>query len=166
MKSINFDEGKTEYKVCGDENRIIRINLGDFNLMDRLKGAESGMRQIIEKYEKEDSTVEDIVAADKELRAFFNEVFDTDVCTPAFGGANCFTRIKGKWLFERFFESFLPIVTEDITSYLQQEQEQLNPKVEQYVAPIVTRSEPPALQVDSLTPEQKNDLLRQLLGNV
>lgn len=44
MQTINFNEGKyKEFAVNGDESRIIKINIGDYGIIERLKKA---MRRI------------------------------------------------------------------------------------------------------------------------
>lgn len=160
MKSINFKTCElTEYAINGDERNPIRINLRDVNLRRRIESAGARMDEIQQKY-ADLATPEDAIAADAEIRELLNSVFDTDVCTPAFGDTNCLTEVDDLPLFAHFFRSFGAIIAEDIKAMIPPQES----KVEQYVAPIVTRVEPPALQVDALTPEQKNDLLRQLLA--
>lgn len=161
MKSINFKTCQlTEYAINGDERNPIRINLRDVNLRKRMDAASAQLEELEQKY-AEIRTPEDAIAADTEIRRVLNAVFDTDVCTPAFGDTNCLTEVDDLPLFAHFFRSFGAVIAEDIKALAPEKPS----RVDEYVAPIVTRSEPPALQVDTLTPEQKNDLLRQLLAS-
>lgn len=168
MKSINFTTCQlTEYAINGDESNPIRINLRDVNLRKRMDAASAQLEELEQKY-AEIRTPEDAIAADTEIRRVLNAVFDTDVCTPAFGDTNCLTEVDDLPLFAHFFRSFGAVIAEDIKALAPEKPS----RVDEYVAPVVTRTQPLAPlanpygtpDVNDLTPEQKADLLKQLLS--
>ncbi len=172
MKSINFPTCElTEYAINGDTSNPIRINLRDVNLKKRIADAESRMNEIEAKYGTGAMTPEMAIEADAEIRAFFNSVFDTDVSTPAFGGTNCLLQIGELPLYAHFFTAFVEMIVEDLKEIAAQHKAVVNPNVEKYALPVITRQEPLAplanpygkLDVGSLSEDQKAALLRQLL---
>ncbi len=173
MKSINFQTCQmTEYMVNGDPSKVVRINLLDVNLRKRIENAEARMEQIEEKYKGTRMTPEMAIAADAEIRAFIDEVFGTDVSTPAFGGTNCLLKIGELPLYAHFFTAFVQMIIEDLKEIAAQHKAAVNPNVEKYALPVITRQEPLAplanpygskLDVGSLSEDQKAALLRQLL---
>lgn len=192
MRSIDFKTCQlTEYAINGDESHPIRINLRDVNLKKRIEQADVRMKEILETY-GDTPSAEGAIAADVEIRACMNDVFGTDVCTPAFGATNCLTMVDDLPLFAHFFHSFTAMIVEDIKAMVPKAMAggmgeasplageskangELNAtsdaspiqksKVEQYVAPIVERVQPAALpDLSALTLEQKAALLKQLQG--
>ena len=173
MKSINFSTPeRTGYMLNNDPSKVVYINLMDVNLKKRIEDAKDRMEQIEAKYSGAEMTPEKAIAADAEIRAFFNEVFDADVCTPAFGGTNCLLKIGEIPLYAHFFTAFVGMLIEDlkeIAAKHRAEQPAVNPNVERYTAPVIARTQPIAGLADpyakiqtSFTPEQKA-FLKQLL---
>ena len=166
MKSINFDEGYKEYDINGDETRVIRLRIADPNLVPRFEAASSRIDELQKKYVE--ATPENMIAVDKELRDILNEVFQTDVCTPAFGNAAVMSLTSsGKPLYQTFLEAFIPVVRQDIEAASMTAK--INaPKPSEHVQkyldkPAIAGMTAPALpDVSGLTPEQKAALLAQL----
>ncbi len=118
MKNISFDEGFREYKLNGDESRVIRIRLTDPNLYDRIEKSMGKIEELANKY-KGQNNPELIPELNADVRSLINEAFGSDICTPAFGTASPFTVLGGnKLLFESFFESFLPVLEQDMKAVL------------------------------------------------
>lgn len=178
MKSINFDEGYKEYKINDDDSRIIRIRVADPNLLSRFAAARDKIDELQRKYAA--AAPEDMAAADVELRRLLNEVFDTDICTPAFGAAALLTLTEnGKPLYEAFFEAFLPELRADIEAVgmssrinapepPERVQKYLDPPVSApAVKPIAGLARPyddGLPDVSGYTPEQKKQLLMKLMS--
>lgn len=156
MKSINFNSGIKTYAVNGDENNVIKVNIADINMSQRIKESEAKFDEITAKI-SDGVTPEELVAYDKEIKEIINYTFGTDICTPAFGNANIFSVTEeGKFLFESFFEAFVPIITEDVQNY------NMAKKSEKFDSVI---SNAPAVDTpaNQFTEEEK-ELLRQKLG--
>lgn len=154
MKKIVYDEGYRTYQV-GDSDRVIKIRL-DPEIFNRLNGAEVRINEIVERLKS--VSVEELPEISTELKDIINEAFGTDVCTPAFDGANVFTLVSAdKMLFQSFFEAFIPVLKEDIKS-IRKNHSQPRPEVQKYLKPSA-----PAPDLSRFTPE-KLALLEQLLS--
>lgn len=143
MGTISFDDGYKTYAINGDENRVIRINTSDYALLDRLVEA----YKRIESIEKPDapaaaadSPVEKVAAAAKvindiesQIRDAIDYIFNTDVCSAAFGAQSALSSIGGVPLYERFLNALLPVVTSDIKSEMAAHKERVGRYTEKVV---------------------------------
>lgn len=174
MKSINFDEGYKTYAVNGDESRVIKVKITDFNLLKRIESAMTEIESLKDEYSGKPNE-DTMIAFDSSVRKIIDKAFDSDVCANAFGSANICTVVSdGKLLFEAFFEAFIPLLESDINAALMNKkihQPEMRPEVQKYidaptVKPVVGLAEPykPALpDVSRLTPDEKRALIAQLI---
>lgn len=173
MKSINFDEGYREYKINEDDQRIIRIRLTDPNLMKRVENAMKETQKLTEKY-KGRSDAPDLAAFDIEVRQIINDAFGADVCTAALGEANVMTLTTGgKLLLFEFVDAFLPVLKTDMEAAAMTaklKQPEVRPEVQRYIEPVTVKPVAGLAQpfsglpdVSGLTPEQKRQLIAQLI---
>lgn len=154
MKKIVFDEGYRTYQV-GDSDRVIKIRL-DPDILERLKVTEEKLSAMEDRLR--DAAPDELTQISEEIKALFNDTFGTDICTPAFDGANIFTLVgEDKMLFQSFFEAFIPVLTEDINA-LGKKAAQPRPEVEKY---LKKESSMPDL---SKLPPEKLALLEQFLS--
>ena len=121
MQKLVFDRGYKEYQIGDDENAVIRINTTDVGILARLNEAVKNIEQIQKKYEnaeKAESTdaIQLITECDKDIREQINYIFDSDVCTVAFGEVNCLSLVGGKPIFENFLEVLIPVMQADFES--------------------------------------------------
>ncbi len=122
MKSINFRNNFKEYAVNGDESKIIRVKLSP----DMLNKIQDTMSKI-DKF-REEINENNIAEMGRKYGEIINNIFDTDICTPAFDGENPFSVVDGgKLLIESFFEAFLPILKEDLEAL------EIRPEVKKYL---------------------------------
>lgn len=135
MQNINFDDGYRRYILNGDENNVIRVNVTDFNILDRYNKAQADMQALIEDLQtNKDATPEEIADYDKRIRDNINYIFGTDVCTAAFGTANCLSVVSnGSMLFESFLDALMPQVQADMDISLEAAKKRTN----KYIAPVV-----------------------------
>lgn len=109
MKSINFKKSFREYAVNGDESKVIRIKLDP----DMPRKIQNTMSEI-DKF-RDEINDDNIAEMGRKFGEIINNIFGTDICTPAFDGANPFSVVDdGKLLVEAFFEAFIPVFTEDL----------------------------------------------------
>lgn len=128
MKSIDFDDGRVPYAICGDRDRVIYITPTDTNLPKRYRDACGRIRdytaELKEKYGISDSEefagtgdAEQDIALIYEVDAFvkeqINRIFAYDVCAAAFGDASCLSvsRETGLPLYIGFLDAVTDIIT-------------------------------------------------------
>lgn len=139
------------------------------SMIGSMKNASVKAEELMKKLS--DITPEEIAPAEAEMRSLLNEAFGTDICTPAFGSDSMFTVTKsGKYLFEEFFDAFMPELEKDIRA-MQIKTPELRPEVKKYISspvkPIAGLSQPYSgglPDVSRLSPEQKKQLAMQLLS--
>ena len=122
MKSINFKTSFKEYVVNGDESKIIRVKL-DPDMPNKIKDTMSE----IDKF-RDEINENNIAEMGRKFGEIINNIFGTDICTPAFDGENPFSVVEdGKFLVEAFFEAFTPVLAEDLESL------KIRPEVQKYL---------------------------------
>ena len=167
MKSLNFDSGIREYAVNGDESRIVRVNITDLNLGKRIEDLSAEFDRMKEKYREIGTpTAQQLYELDHDVRAMLNAAFDSDICTPAFGGANCCSPVgNGRMLCEGFVDALLEQIKADIAE-IRPAAGKPRPAVQAYLDEPQTVTQPviPGSPViGELTPEQKRALIAALL---
>lgn len=171
MQTINFNEGKyKEFAVNGDESRIIKINTGDYGIIERLRKAMHRIEDFQSELEGSDKKGIDIFAEmDSKAREIINEAFNSDVCTAAFGETNCFSEDeRHRPIIINFLEAFLPVLQNEIKSTVQAQAIHIEKKTDKYIKPVLQKpqfagmAEKPAIDISSLTQEQKDAILREL----
>jgi hypothetical protein len=174
MTNISYSTGVKEYVLNGDENNKIRINVTDFNIMKRWKEADEEIQKLVTP--RGQRTIEEAERIDNEVRKWLNYVFNTDVCTPAFGNTSILSPLPdGRLLFQSFMEAFLPQIAKDIEAAGAASQIRLNEleqKTEKYTSQLSPEPKRNKLIQPSfntaakpdLTPEQK-EFLKSLLGD-
>lgn len=99
MKTLQIETGKQQYDLSGKVT--VEFSPTDLAFVERLvsvfQAAEERQKDIEEKLKTADaSTIFELARQwDAGMRELVNGVFDTDVCTPLFGGMNTFARCEG-----------------------------------------------------------------------
>ena len=155
MKSINFNSGKREYAVNGDENNVISVNISDLNLGKRIEDMSAKSDELQEKYKEIASpTASQLYEIDSEIRSVIDGAFGAEICSHAFGNVNCLSSTEdGKMLFESFMEAFMPLVESDIKSFKKAES-----KVSENVGKYLDKKP----EIPEFTDEQRQKLLELL----
>lgn len=155
MKSINFDDGYKVYALNNDENNTVRICVTDFNMPARYEEAQKAIEKLVEEMKaSKDPAPAKIKEFDSRIREQINYIFATDVCTPAFGDANCMSMTGGgKMLFEGFLEALINIVQVDMNADLTSAKYRIESKTDKYTKPVLSMSS--ADKGKNLTEEQK-----------
>lgn len=178
MQSINFDRGNyKEFAINGDENNTIKINISDLGIMTRLQDVFKRIDGIIEDVKQKEgqkiNTADLLKEQDGIIRGMINEVFDADICAVALGNINAFSvASNGKPVVVNLLEALCRLVIQEIKSAQTAEQIKLEDKTEKYTKPITSVSGSPfipynkpsrEINIDNLTSEEKNALLKELL---
>lgn len=120
MEKLNFKNNIKKYCINDDENCIISVNTTDYAILDRIKKSLNTIENLSEEYKNkkinnDDEANELFVSADLKIREQINYIFNSDVCTSAFGNTNCLSLCDdGSTLFENFINAVVPIIKKDI----------------------------------------------------
>ena len=171
MQNISFDDCYKSYMINNDENKVIRINIGDLNIQKRYEDTKDKMLAEIDRIKNSKFTPDTLAQADETIRGYLNTIFGSDICTAVFGETNILSPVSsGKLLIESFLDAFLPMISEDIKSITLKKKYSPEDKTAKYIAPVLGKPLPfiagmaaQPIDVNSMTDEQKNELLRQLL---
>ncbi len=117
---IVFDDGIKEFEINGDPNRILRINLADIGLVDRMKASLDKMKDELkdidltvdgESTDKQESVAEFVRTLNKKLREGFDEMFYPGASEAVFWVQNPLsTASNGATIYENFIESFTKLL--------------------------------------------------------
>ena len=152
MQSINFNDGYKEFAVNGDENNVIRVNVTDINIVNRMKEAMNKCDEAMEKLDVNGKATPDVLLkADTEIRATIDEAFGSDICTHAFGSTNALSPVSdGKPICISFLEAFTPIIMNEIKEVKAASSVMLEEKTDKYIKQVIATSSMP-----EMTDEQK-----------
>lgn len=117
---------KKKFRINGDYNRMLELNVSDLNVFSRLKADYPKLTKLLKDAQekiaaipdstddKEDSlgkladTLDDI---DAQMRALIDHIFDTnasEICAPS---GNMFDPVGGQWRFERILDKLTNLYT-------------------------------------------------------
>lgn len=135
-KSITFNvETKEEFFIDGDENRVIKLDTHDINLVNRLTDAIPKMQALDKRWsalteaagvlqESEDieDTLEDVnkfsetlKSIEREIRDILDEAFDSPgMSDTVLGEASAFSPVNGKFKYEQIIDVLVGLYEEDI----------------------------------------------------
>ena len=132
---------KKKFRIAGDYNRMLELNVSDLNVLVRLKSGYSKLQKLFEKAQKKVAAIPDapenategldVIAdtlkeIDDEMRSIVDEIFDANVSQTVAPSGNMFDPVGGQYRFERV----LDIVTNLYQSGLNAEFKKMKNKVE------------------------------------
>lgn len=131
MQSLNFDDGLKGFAINGDESRVIRFNPADPDLIKRYQEALQLIKHAQETMNcgvsidsdgrpegGTDASVKIVEEINGVIRDALKLMFNADVYDAVFAGQSPFALTAGgKYLFEAFMESLLPIFKKEIKEY-------------------------------------------------
>ena len=137
MNNLSFDVGYKEYSINGDESRILRIKMTDYEIFDRFTKGMKQIDKIAKEYENSTANTFDeannlFVSVDRKIRKQIDFIFDGDVSDIIFGNTNCISIAGGKPVFQNFLEAILPSIKKDIGV----EQQEIAEKVHKYTSKV------------------------------
>lgn len=172
MESINFNLGSyKEYAINGDENNTIRLDVSDYGYIERFQNALAEIEQFEKEFKSRENPTADILSEmDKKAREIVNKIFCDDVCAKVFGSKNCLSNASnGQPNLINFLNAIKPIIERDFGAAIQAQQIKLEEKTDKYTKPVLSKPpivgmvSKPSIDIDSLTKEQKNAILAELL---
>lgn len=120
--NLDLGEEYVELTINNDENRIIRIDLNDVGIIERLNESYQKIDEFQKSHKdiemKVDGTpVDGLAQSAKILKSFrnlieeqINYILDADVSNIVFGNKNPLSTVKGAYLWERFLNALKPYV--------------------------------------------------------
>ena len=105
-----------EIMIDGDESRIIRLDLADIGVFARFDAAIPELDKIEQRFRELSNAEGDelqqmqgyakaLAAAETELAAIIDGIFNAEVCKTCAGGASLFALDNGSFLYERIVEA-------------------------------------------------------------
>jgi len=133
MATLNFDTGVKTFDINGDPERTISFAPSDTEFVRRLYDSMETLDAMQMKYQGKLANAQDpaalldeVAAADKEVRAIIDGVFATPVSGAVFGSANCCGVASGMPVWANFLVS----VISECDEYLGKQEKAKNPKLE------------------------------------
>lgn len=141
MKNLDLGEEYVELTINNDENRVIKIDLSDLGILERISESYKKIEEFQNIHKdieiKADGTAADglIQSAEvlKSFRELINEqidyILDSKVSNIVFGNKNPLSTVKGIPLYERFLNALKPYINE----IAKREEKESKKKIEKYM---------------------------------
>lgn len=133
--NITFEDGYEDVELNGDSSRVLRVNMGDVNIIPKLRDSFNTIQTKIIELEKEEvvddaeNNIELISKVDKFLRDEFDNLFYKGASEIVFGNINPLAPTKnGKTVYENFMEAFIEMVA----NKLENENKESMKRIEKY----------------------------------
>lgn len=132
MRELKIKNGVQEFKINGDENKILRINTADLQILNRAKKAETELKEIanecinINQNMSNDESIDLLDKYDKKVKKTIDYIFNTNASQVVFGEMNCLSICDGQPVFKNFLDEILPVITTDIESETKKSQANIN----------------------------------------
>lgn len=138
MQNLNFDDGYKEFSINNDPNRVIRFNPADFGIIERIKKAYDEIDKTTnidtDAQLKTDGTPLELIgqAADivtnmnNTIKAQIDYIFNSPVSEIVFGKQSPMGMVKGKPLYERFLETVIPVIQEEVKAEMAASQKRIS----------------------------------------
>lgn len=110
---------KKKFRINGDFNRMLELNVSDLNVFSRLKSNYPKLIKLLKDAQEKITSIPDdlddntellnkiadnLDSIDKQMREIIDQIFDTnasEVCAPS---GNMFDPVDGQWRFERIID--------------------------------------------------------------
>lgn len=139
--NLNLGEEYVELTINNDEDRVIRIDLSDFGMIERLNESYKKINEFQNSHKdikiNPDGTAEDKLNESAEILKAFNAlvreqidyILDSNVSDIVFGNKNPLSTVKGVPLYERFLNALRPY----IEKIAKREKEESDKRVQKYM---------------------------------
>lgn len=125
---IDIDLGfveKKKFRISGDYNRMLELNVSDLNIATRLKEGYPKLKNLMAEVQQRmgkisddlddeellDKLSNDLSEIDRKMREIIDYIFDTnasEICAPS---GNMFDPVGGQWRFERIIDKLTQLYT-------------------------------------------------------
>lgn len=137
--NINFDDGIQEITINNDKNRILRVNVRDIGILDRVQRVADNFQEKIKTLGDEltitsdgEAAVPEIAEAvrrmNQEMRTEFDSIFYEGASEIVFGKQNPLSMSNGNTIFNNFMTAF----AEYIKPFIEKETKTMQKNIEKY----------------------------------
>lgn len=137
--NINFDDGIEEITINNDKNRVLRVNVRDIGILDRVQHVADNFQNQIKTLGEEltitsdgEAAVPEIAEAvrrmNQEMRTEFDSIFYDGASEIVFGKQNPLSMSNGNTIFNNFMTAF----AEYIKPFIEKETKTMQKNIEKY----------------------------------
>ncbi|WP_294205770.1 hypothetical protein [uncultured Solobacterium sp.] len=137
--NINFDDGIEEITINNDKNRVLRVNVRDIGILDRVQHVADNFQNQIKTLGEEltitsdgEAAVPEIAEAvrriNQEMRTEFDSIFYDGASEIVFGKQNPLSMSNGNTIFNNFMTAF----AEYIKPFIEKETKKMQKNIEKY----------------------------------
>lgn len=137
--NINFDDGIEEITINNDKNRVLRVNVRDIGILDRVQHVADNFQNQIKTLGEEltitsdgEATVPEIAETvrriNQEMRTEFDSIFYEGASEIVFGKQNPLSMSNGNTIFNNFMTAF----AEYIKPFVEKETKKMQKNIEKY----------------------------------
>ena len=137
--NINFDDGIEEITINNDKNRVLRVNVRDIGILDRVQHVADNFQNQIKALGEEltitsygEATVPEIAETvrriNQEMRTEFDSIFYEGASEIVFGKQNPLSMSNGNTIFNNFMTAF----AEYIKPFIEKETKKMQKNIEKY----------------------------------
>ena len=137
--NINFDDGIEEITINNDKNRVLRVNVRDIGILDRVQHVADNFQNQIKPLGEELTITSDGEAAvpeiaetvrriNQEMRTEFDSIFYEGASEIVFGKQNPLSMSNGNTIFNNFMTAF----AEYIKPFIEKETKKMQKNIEKY----------------------------------
>lgn len=137
--NINFDDGIEEITINNDKNRVLRVNVRDIGILDRVQHVADNFQNQIKTLGEEltitsdgEATVPEIAETvrkmNEEMRTEFDSIFYDGASEIVFGKQNPLSMSNGNTIFNNFMTAF----AEYIKPFIEKETKKMQKNIEKY----------------------------------
>lgn len=137
--NINFDDGIEEITINNDKNRVLRVNVRDIGILDRIQHVADNFQNQIKTLGEEltitsdgEATVPEIAETvrriNQEMRTEFDSIFYEGASEIVFGKQNPLSMSNGNTIFNNFMTAF----AEYIKPFIEKETKKMQKNIEKY----------------------------------
>lgn len=137
--NINFDDGIEEITINNDKNRVLRVNVRDIGILDRVQHVADNFQNQIKTLGEEltitsdgEATVPEIAETvrriNQEMRTEFDSIFYEGASEIVFGKQNPLSMSNGNTIFNNFMTAFV----EYIKPFIEKETKKMQKNIEKY----------------------------------
>ena len=126
--NINFDDGIEEITINNDKNRILRVNVRDIGILDRVKTLGEELTITSDGEATVPEIAETVRKMNEEMRQEFDSIFYEGASEIVFGKQNPLSMSNGNTIFNNFMTAF----AEYIKPFIEKETKKMQKNIEKY----------------------------------